>query len=92
MSTDRLMEDSMNTAVSKASFQGQRDSYSRRGDSRNDRNRIDARINRLRPGETLEVSKYNSVSVHAERTGDGQELIIYRQREDGFEVISRRRF
>jgi hypothetical protein len=27
----------MNTAVSKASFHGQRDSYSRRGDSRNDR-------------------------------------------------------
>lgn len=40
---------------------------------------MDKQINSLRPGGETVLSHFGGVSVHAERSGDGSRLTIYRK-------------
>jgi len=44
---------------------------------------IDEKIDNLNPGEQLNISSYNGISVHVERSGDGKHLRFVRTFADG---------
>ena len=46
----------------------------------------------LKPGQSVQLSECNGVSVHVERSGNGKRLTWYRQFENGFEVIKQQAF
>jgi hypothetical protein len=47
----------------------------------------DARINHLKAGQSIELSRVGSVRVVAERSGDGSRLRIVRETATGFTVV-----
>lgn len=53
---------------------------------------LDQRINSLRPGRDIELSRGNGFWVTAERSGCGKWLRIVRNHANGFEVIKTCRF
>lgn len=53
---------------------------------------IDEKIDALKPGGNVELSKVGDIKVMAERSGDGKKLIFYRETSTGFEVIKRESF
>lgn len=53
---------------------------------------LDQRINSLRPGHEIELSRSNGFWVTAERSGCGKWLRFVRHHANGFEVIKTSRF
>ena len=53
---------------------------------------IDKKINALKPGSSIELSRVGENKVLAERSGSGKNLVIFRESPTGFEVIKRELF
>jgi hypothetical protein len=48
---------------------------------------LKSKVEALKPGEEVQLSKCNGIRVTAERSGDGKSLRFVRHRANGFEVI-----
>jgi hypothetical protein len=53
---------------------------------------LDKKINSLKPGQEIEISRCNGVSTTAVRSGDGKTLKFVRNTANGFEVFKTCRF
>lgn len=53
---------------------------------------LDAKIDALPPGGSVEISSYGQVRVTAERSGDGHTLRFVRHTENGSRVFRERAF
>jgi len=53
---------------------------------------LDQRINRLAPGESLEIGGNGNVWTTAERTADGKKIRFVRHTASGFEVFKTANF
>ena len=48
---------------------------------------LDQKINRLQPGQSIEISRYSNTSVTAERTANGKQIKFIRHTPSGWRVF-----
>ena len=55
----------------------------------NKENEMDSRISKLKPGQSIEISRSNNQWVTVERSGNGRIIRFVRHNPNGFEVFKK---